>query len=67
MIVKDSSLIYAITYNESTRVLQVTFHSGSTWEYEEFPDTEYYNLLHAKSMGSYFMKNIRGKYTENEI
>jgi hypothetical protein len=43
--------------------LYVVFHGGRIAGYRNVPATEYANLISAPSVGSYYAKYIRGKYT----
>jgi hypothetical protein len=54
-------------YDEGTRQLYLTFHSGKTYRYFEFPAHQYDEFLAAESRGKYFRTNIRGKFRDEEV
>jgi len=56
-----SSQIKKIGYDEEKKELFVTFHKGSTYKYSNVPMDLYLSLMSADSIGSYFIKNIKGK------
>ena len=58
----NSSNIEAIGYDETTLTLRVWFKNGA-YDYENVPPAEFENLKLAKSPGSIFASNIKGKYT----
>jgi hypothetical protein len=60
----SSSNVAAVGYDEETQTLQVQFHSGRTYRYMSVPQSEYENLLGARSVGQYFNENIKGTYAE---
>lgn len=59
---RDSSFIDHVSWDSDYLTLSVRFVSGTVWMYHEVPQSVYRSLLKAKSVGSYFNKNIRDKY-----
>ena len=59
----SSSNIKAIGYDPSTLRLRVEFLNGSTYIYSGVPEAVWSDFSSAASVGSYFAKNIKGKYT----
>jgi len=49
-------------FNDHTKVLTVTFQSGSVYEYENVPERVFNRLNAAPSKGQFFNQNIRNKY-----
>lgn len=58
----NSSNITGLEYNKENSSLLVYFKGGSVYRYNEVPFEEYENLLHAKSVGSYLHRSIKGSY-----
>lgn len=59
----ESSLIKEVGYDAATQVLTVTFvDQEGTYEYQKVPESVYKELMAAESKGSYFAKNIKGKF-----
>ena len=54
-----SSNIAKVGYSDT---LYLLFNSGVAYKYENVPRAQYFALLKADSVGSYFHKNIRNSY-----
>ena len=62
-----STVFTSVAYDEGTRQLYLTFHSGKTYRYFEFPAHQYGECLGAESLGKYFRTKIRGKFGDEEV
>ncbi len=61
MISVSSSAIAAIGYEDGT--LAVLFHTSDTiYTHPGVPETVFYGLMNAASLGTYYNRYIRGKY-----
>ena len=58
----ESSLIQSVSYDAATSLLTVVLEDNSTYEYKAVPESVYQELMAAESKGSYFVKNIKGKF-----
>ena len=59
----ESTMIKEAGYDEATQVLTVKFVNGDeVYEYKNVPKSVYDELMAAESKGSFFAKNIKGKY-----
>jgi len=59
----DSSLIKSVSYDAAVSILSVVLvGENETYEYKNVPESVYKELMAAESKGSYFVKNIKGKY-----
>jgi hypothetical protein len=64
----ESSLATEVGYDASTSILEMTFRSnGAVWEYDGVPENLYYDMMNSGSIGSYFLRNIKGQYTERQV
>lgn len=63
----QSSHLNRVHYEADSGVLTVEFVNGSTYKYPEVEFGDYYHLMKATSPGSYFLKNIKPKYTGVKI
>ena len=63
----ESSMIYAVSYDRKTRVLEVVFNSGRTYCYEGVPPKVYKELMGADSKGRYMRSEIIGMYPDYPI
>ncbi|GAF93205.1 unnamed protein product [marine sediment metagenome] len=58
----DSTNITSIGYDERTKILEIEFNSGSTYQYNNVPVSEYIKLINADSVGKHFHQNIKNNY-----
>lgn len=63
----DSSFIKHISWESKTKVLIITFVSGSIWLYQNVTRKEYNNFCKSKSLGAYFNKTIRNSHEGKPI
>jgi hypothetical protein len=64
MLIFGSSAIYAVHYNELSRVLTIQFqHGARSYDYFGVPQSIYNGLLAASSKGQYFNMFIRDQYS----
>ncbi len=62
-----SSVIRAVGYDPKTKVLAVEFHTGRLYEYARVPAKIAAVLPAAPSIGSYFNRYIRTRYSAVEV
>jgi hypothetical protein len=67
MILVTSSQIAYIGYDEDTKDLYVTFNNGSTYKYENVPNSVFIDFEQSESIGKYFSANIKDKYNTIKI
>ena len=48
-------------------VMEVTFTNGSTYQAENVPETEFKNLIAAKSVGKYFNANLKQAFVFKKV
>ncbi len=59
----ESSLLKSVAYDAASSTLTVVMVEGNeTYEFKNVPSSVYEELMAAESKGSYFVKNIKGKY-----
>ena len=58
----DSSNLSAVRYDSDEEALEVEFHSGARYRYENVPQVTVDALMEANSHGSYFHHNIRSEF-----
>jgi hypothetical protein len=62
-----SSLISAIGYDEAQKELTVELKKGGTYSYRPVPHAVYTAMLEAVSVGSFFLRNIKGQYPHIKV
>ena len=63
----ESSMIYAVGYDGETRELEIFYHSGRVYRYEEVGEKVYKGLLEAKSKGKYMNTEIIGVFDNYKV
>jgi hypothetical protein len=63
----ESSSISSLWYSPSTSKLQVTFKNGTEYGYAGVALGEFFMMMNAESVGSFFAKNIRNKYPTEKL
>jgi hypothetical protein len=64
----DSSAIGKVAYDENKGALYIVFKSsGKAFVYQQVPVESYRSLLTAQSIGKYFAKEIKPRYSWNEV
>ena len=63
----DSSNIAEAEYDPNEKLLQITFHSGPTYNYYDVDIRTVSSFLSAKSKGKFFADNIKNKFRYNNI
>ncbi len=62
----SSNLAFA-DYDVETRDLAITFHSGKTYSYSGVDQVTYDDLIASNSPGSYFARQIKGRFPERRV
>ena len=63
----ESSNLASVGYDEATKTLEIQFHSGGIYEYDDVEKEIYDDLMNAESKGRYFMSMIRGGYSYSRV
>ena len=58
----SSSNLRSVGYDSDKLILEIEFHESGIYQYSGVPERVYRGLLSAKSIGSFFHKNIKDKY-----
>ena len=57
-----SSDLASVGYDEATQILEVEFRDGSLYQYFDVPRALYLDLVNARSLGKFLVRNIKEKY-----
>lgn len=63
----SSSALAQFGYSDISQFLDIAFHDGSVYRYENVPLDVYNNLITASSQGRYFNASIRNNYETSRI
>ena len=60
--VENSSLFKSVGYDPATETMELEFTRGAIYQYSGVTAQDWNEFCRAESKGSYFSKNIRGKF-----
>ena len=63
----DSSMIYALGYDEQQQMLEVVFKRNGVYRYRDVPKKVYEGLIKASSKGSYMRDMIIDRYPTEHL
>ncbi len=63
----QSRAIRSVGYDPAARELEIEFHSGQVYLYEQVPQSVYDWLLRAPNKGIYVTRQITGRYPERAL
>jgi len=66
-IVVESSSVRSIGYDTVTFELEVEFHNGRAYRYQQVPIAAYRLLLRAPSIGEFVNKQIKPRFEAKEV
>jgi hypothetical protein len=63
----DSSVLQSVSYDAGSKILELEFREGGTWNYFDFSPSVFKKFIHSESLGSFFVRKIKGKYPELRV
>lgn len=63
----ESSMISAVGYDPSHRLLEIEFTSGRVYQYSDVPKDVFDDLMSADSKGRFFLGYIEGVYLYRKV
>jgi KTSC domain len=58
----NSTMITSLAYRSDAQVLEVVFCNGGIYEYAQFSEMDYQDLVQAKSIGEHFNLFVRNNF-----
>jgi len=58
----NSSVLASASYDEKLQLLTIAFKSGKTYDFFDVPPEIWNGFKEAESKGSFFSRNIKGKF-----
>jgi len=62
-----SSNLKSVGYDPETETLEVEFKAGTVYRYADVPAEVHAALMAAESVGSYYARNVRGKFESEKV
>ena len=63
----QSCNLKTVGYDNNLKNLEIEFHSGMVYQYQNVPLHIYTNLLSAQSTGTFFTDKIKNRYREKRL
>lgn len=63
----ESDYLEYIGYDEDSSTLRIQFKGDKTFDYYDFPESEWHELREADSKGKFFHSRIKGQYDYSEV
>ena len=63
----DSTSLATIAYDADRKILQIGFRDQKIYQYLSVPSEVHEELLSAPSKGSFFNRQIRGRYAHHRV
>jgi hypothetical protein len=62
-----SFTLRSVGYDESTKILEIEFHTGVVYQYSGVPVKVYADLMHSAEIGKYFSEKVRPKFHTKQV
>ena len=62
-----SVILSSVGYDESTKVLEIEFHSGIVYQYSGVPLKIYKDLMRSSEIGKYFSDKVRTQFRTKQV
>jgi len=62
-----SRILRSVGYDDSTKILEIEFHTGLVYQYSGVLPKVYKDLMHSDEIGKYFSEKIRPKFQTKQV
>jgi hypothetical protein len=62
-----SRILRSVGYDDSTKVLEIEFHTGLVYQYSGVPPKVYADLMHSDEIGKYFSEKVRPRFRTKQV
>lgn len=62
-----SRILRSVGYDDSTKILEIEFHTGLVYQYLGVSPKVYADLMHSSEIGKYFSKKVRPKFQTKQV
>ena len=63
----QSVILHSVGYDESTKTMEIEFHSGLVYQYAGVPPKVYRDFMSSGAVGKYFSEKIRSRFRAKQI
>jgi len=62
-----SRILRSVGYDDSTKILEIEFHTGLVYRYSGVPSKVYKDLMHSDEIGKYFSEKVRPRFQTKQV
>jgi hypothetical protein len=62
-----SRILRSVGYDDSTKILEIEFHTGLVYQYSGVPSKVYKDLMHSDEIGKYFSEKVRPRFQTKQV
>ena len=62
-----SRILRSVVYDDSTKILEIEFHTGLVYQYSGVPPKVYTDLMHSGEIGKYFSEKVRPRFQTKQV
>jgi hypothetical protein len=62
-----SVILRSVGYDDSTKILEIEFHSGLVYQYSGVPSKVYTDLMRSSEVGKYFSEKVRPRFQTKQV
>ena len=62
-----SRILRSVGYDDSTKILEIEFHSGLVYQYLGVPLKVYTDLMRSGEVGKYFSEKVRTQFRTKQV
>lgn len=62
-----SRILRSVGYDESTKILEIEFHTGLVYQYSGVPPKVFTDLMHSGEIGKYFSEKVRPRFQTRQV
>jgi hypothetical protein len=62
-----SRILRSVGYDDSTKILEIEFHTGLVYQYSGVPPKIYADLMHSDEIGKYFSEKVRPRFQTKQV
>ena len=63
----QSCILRSVGYDDSTKNLEIEFHSGLVYQYSGVPSKVHTDLMNSTAVGKYFSEKIRNRFRAKAV
>jgi hypothetical protein len=62
-----SRILRSVGYDDTTKILEIEFHTGLVYQYSAVPPKVYKDLMSSDAVGKYFSEKIRNQFRTKQV